>query len=631
MIAPPSLGATPLADGRCRFDVWAPFAREAALIMTAPQARQVPMEPGPAGYYSALLADVPPETRYLYRLSYSDGTFRDRPDPASRYQPEGVHQPSQIMTDDHPWRDAGWRGLPLSRYVIYELHVGTFSRQGTFEGIIPHLDDLADLGVSALELMPVAQFPGARNWGYDGVYPFAVQNSYGGPTGLKRLVEACHRRGLAVVLDVVYNHLGPEGNYLRDFAPYFTDFYRTPWGEALNFDGPGSDHVRSFFAANALMWLEQFHIDALRLDAVHAICDFSARPFLEELARTLHQRAAELDRRFYLIAESALNDTRIIRSRELGGFALDAQWNDDFHHSLHCALTGERSGYYRDFDGLADLACAWREGYVFQGQYSRFRQRGHGNSSRNIPARRLVVCAQNHDQVGNRMLGERIGALVSFEQQKLAAAVVLLSPFIPLIFMGEEYGEPAPFLYFVNHSDSGLVQAVREGRRREFAAFDWDREPPDPQAEDTFLNSRLDHALESRGRHRILRGFYCSLLELRRTLPALAHLSKKSQQVYCDSRRRLLWVRRRRGSESVLLIFNFSDQAGKFAIDPPAGTWRKVLDSADLCWNGPGSAVPQLLGSRTPLDLRLTPHSVILFSQNPASGAAQQAQEGEWE
>jgi maltooligosyltrehalose trehalohydrolase len=359
--------------------------------------------------------------------------------------------------------------------------VGTFTPEGTFEAIIPHLDELRELGITAVELMPVAQFPGTRNWGYDGVYPFAVQNSYGGPEGLKRLVNACHGRGIAVVLDVVYNHLGPEGNYLWDFGPYFTDRYKTPWGSAINFDGPHSDPVRRLFIENALYWVTEFRMDGLRIDAVHGILDFSAYPFLEELASAVHEKAERLNRRVYVIAESDLNDTRVIRSRELGGYGLDAQWNDDFHHALHTLLTEDQTGYYQDFGRLGDLVKAFREGFVCSGQYSSYRRRRHGNSSRDIPAGCFVVFAQNHDQVGNRMRGERLSQLVCRERMKLAAGVVFLSPFIPLLFMGEEYGETAPFPYFISHSDADLVEAVRRGRREEFAAFGWSQEPPDPQ------------------------------------------------------------------------------------------------------------------------------------------------------
>lgn len=613
------LGASLLADGGCRFAVWAPNAEHVDVLLTDQADRAAPLEGRPDGYFAGKIDDVPPDARYRYRLHLPGGEVRERPDPASRSQPEGVHGPSRVVSEQFSWSQTAWCGLPLTRYVIYELHVGTFSRDGTFDGVVRHLDGLADLGVTAVELMPVAQFPGDRNWGYDGVQPFAVQHSYGGAEGLKRLVDACHRRGLAVVLDVVYNHLGPEGNYLRDFGPYFTDFYHTPWGEALNFDGPHSDQVRRYFIENALQWVDEFRIDALRLDAVHAILDFSARPFLEELGRTVHSRAEALNRRIHLIAESALNDTRVVRPRELGGFALDAQWNDDFHHSLRTALSGERAGYYRDYDGLEDLARAWREGYVYTGQYSSFRQRAHGNASRMVPARQFVVFAQNHDQVGNRMRGERLNALISFEQQKLAAAVVLLSPFIPLLFMGEEYGETAPFQYFVSHGDPELVAAVREGRRREFAAFDWAGEPPDPQDETTFGLSVLNRRLEADPQGRALHAYYRALLALRARRPELAHLSKKAMSVACDRERGLLMVQRHLEPQASFLIFNFDGGPQPAEILLPAGRWRKTIDSADESWMGPGSA-DDVLQVEGPATVSASPHSALVFSrdQGPA-------------
>lgn len=613
------LGAIPLADRQCRFEVWAPRTESVAVRLTGPEERLIPMERRPGGYHVVVADDIPPDARYLYRLHYEDGAEIDRPDPASRYQPDGVHRPSQIVPTAFDWTDGGWHGLPLSRYVIYELHVGTFSHEGTFDGVIAHLGYLQDLGVTAVELMPVAQFPGSRNWGYDGVHPFAAQNSYGGPEGLKRLVDACHRKGFAVVLDVVYNHLGPEGNYLRDFAPYFTDFYRTPWGDAVNFDGPFSDDVRRYFIENALQWVDEFRIDALRIDAVHAILDFSARPFLEELGRAVHRRAEALNRTIQLIAESALNDTRIIRPRELGGFAMDAQWNDDFHHALRTALTGENAGYYRDYNGVEDLGTAWRDGYVYSGQYSRFRRHAYGNTSREIPARRFVVFSQNHDQVGNRMEGDRLSANVPFEKLKLAAGIVLLSPFIPLIFMGEEYGETAPFLYFVSHNDPDLVQAVRDGRRREFAAFDWNEKSPDLQAKATFRQSRLNHDLRNETPHRVLFEFYRELLRSRKRLPSLANLSKKGMSVPGRRHEKVLAARRWFGGDEVVLLFNFNERPETIPVKMPPGTWRKRIDSADTRWLGPGSRVPEILAiNDDAVTFEASPHSVILFSKEQA-------------
>jgi maltooligosyltrehalose trehalohydrolase len=553
----------------------------------------------------------------MYRL----GGKKERPDPASRYQPQDVHGPSAVVDTDFAWQDDRWFGLSLRQYIIYELHVGTFSAAGTFDAVIPYLHELKDVGITAIELMPVAQFPGSRNWGYDGVCPFATQHAYGGPQGLKRLVDACHQQGLGVVLDVVYNHLGPEGNYFGDFAPYFTDRYQTPWGLALNFDGPHSDEVRRYFIENALYWIGEYHIDALRLDAVHAIVDHSAYPFLEELAAAVHEQAEQLNRRVYVIAESDLDDTRLIRPRELGGYGHDAQWNDGFHHALHTLLTGERDGYYSDFGQVAHLGKAWTEGYVYSGQYSVFRQRRHGNSSRLSPAHQFVVCAQNHDQVGNRMLGERLSQLVSFAGLKLAAAVVLLSPYIPLLFMGEEYGETAPFPYFISHTDAALVEAVRRGRGEEFAAFAWKGEPPDPQSAAVFEQAKLNHDLRREAHHERLRAFYQELIGLRRRVPALARLDKECMAVLAHEKPPVLCVRRWSEADEVFMVFHFGQEQTEVTLPVPAGHWHKRLDAAEERWQGPGSPLPGELISDGAAALTLAPQGVALFHKEGPSAA----------
>jgi maltooligosyltrehalose trehalohydrolase len=603
------LGASFLGNSRTRFVVWAPLARKVEVHLLVPRERVGPMESGERGYHHATVGDIEPGSLYMYRLDEG----RERPDPASRFQPQGVHGPSQVVGPHLEWEDAGWTGLELQEYTIYELHVGAFTPEGTFNAVIPHLDELKDLGITAIELMPVAQFPDARNWGYDGVYPFAVQDSYGGPEGLKRLVNACHKLGLAVVLDVVYNHLGPAGNYLTEFGPYFTDSYNTPWGAALNFDGPHSDEVRRFFIENALYWVTEFHIDALRLDAVHAIIDRSALPFLEELAEAVHQQAERLKRRVHVIAESNLNDARLIRSRELGGYGLDAQWNEDFHHSLHTLLTGERTGYYQDFGEFGQLVKAFREGFVYSGQYSPYRRHRQGSSSRDVPAHKLVVFAQNHDQVGNRMLGERLSQLVPFEGLKLTAGVVLLSPFIPLLFMGEEYGETAPFQYFVSHSDPALIEAVRRGRREEFKAFAWQGEPPDPQDEGTFLRAKLNRGLRGKGHHGVLFEFYKELFRLRKTIEALASLSKEQMEVLGYEEDQVLFLRRWSGNSEVFAVFSFADAEATMVVSIPDGRWRKLLDSADERWQGKGTSIPDMLHSEQEAALTLGPMSLALF------------------
>ncbi len=598
-------------SGRCAFRVWAPLASAVQVHLLSPIDRVEDLHPLPRGYWEAELDGVSPGATYRILL---DGKL-ERPDPASRFQPEGVHGPSEVIDPNFEWRDGSWRGLPLEQYVLYEVHVGAFTSEGTFDAVIPHLPCLAALGVTVLELMPVAQFPGTRNWGYDGVFPFAVQKSYGGPAGLKRLVDACHQTGLGVALDVVYNHLGPEGNYLGDFGPYFTDRYRTPWGQAMNFDGPWSDEVRRYFIESALCRLSEFHIDALRLDAVHAIVDNSAQPFLEELADAAHSFSEESGRLCYAIAESDLNDPRLVRPKTHGGFGLDAVWNDEFHHALRVLLTGERNGYYCDYGEVAHLEKAYREGFVYSGEYSEFRRRRHGSSSADVPAGKFVVFCQNHDQVGNRMLGERLADLVGLESLKLAAAAVLLSPFVPLLFMGEEYGERAPFLFFVDHSDPQLIEAVRRGRQKEFASFAWQGQPPDPQDVGTFLRSKLNHQLRGQEHHAVLHAFYTELLRLRRQSAALRNLSKDDMETCVFQEERTLLVRRWTSSEALFFTLCFSDTPIRCELPVPKGRWRKLLDSSDPAWLGPGEALPQEIESTGTAFLHLNPKAIVLYQK----------------
>ena len=634
------LGATCLDNGRTRFCVWAPKAEQVAVHLVSPRDEIVPLTPAARGYFHGVVSDAPAGTLYYYRL---DGD-RDRPDPASRYQPRGVHGPSAVVDARRfGWSDAGWSGVAQRDLVFYELHVGTFTPEGTFDAIVPRLDGLRDLGITAVELMPLAQFPGGRNWGYDGVYPYAIQDSYGGREGLCRLVDACHARGVGVFVDVVYNHLGPEGNYLGEYGHYFTDRYRTPWGPAINFDGLHSDEVRRYFLEQALYLLDAFHLDGFRLDAVHAIYDQSATPFLQELAAAVHQRAERLGRRVHVVGESDLNDARVFLPPILGGWGLDAQWCDDLHHALHTLVTGERDGYYSDFGRLEQLARAYRQGYVYAGEYSPHRRRRHGNSPRLLRGDQLVVFAQNHDQTGNRARGERLSALVSFDALKLAAGVVLLSPFLPLLFMGEEYGETRPFLYFTSHSDPGLVEAVREGRRAEFAAFAWAGEVPDPQDEGTFCQSKLQPEVARAGQPRALRDWYRELLRLRRDLPALADLDTGQVDARALERQRVLLVRRGRapgergwvppagaseagtepragGGAEVCIAFSFADGARTAELPVPAGRWGRVLDSADERWLGPGSEVPAVVESDGAVELTLRPHGVVVLAREGGEG-----------
>jgi maltooligosyltrehalose trehalohydrolase len=611
----PRLGATPLEPNRCQFFVWAPFAERVELHLLAPLERLVEMERFGNGYHRIVVEDVGPGALYVYRLD-SDQEF---PDPASRCQPEGVHGPSQVIGSSFAWNDEDWCGIRLRDFILYEIHVGSFTEEGTFDSVIPHLQRLRELGVNAIELMPVAQFPGERNWGYDGVFPFAVQSSYGGPDGLKRLVDSCHRNGFAVVLDVVYNHLGPEGNILGRFGPYFTDRYQTFWGPALNFDGPESDEVRRYFIDNTLSWLDEYHIDALRLDAVHVIADVSPRTFLEELALDVDERFA---RPRYLIPESAANDARLIRSRELGGYGLHAQWNDDFHHALRVVLTGDKKGYYEDYGELWQLEKAFREGFVYSGEYSRFRRRRHGSSSRDIPPERFVVFSQNHDQVGNRMRGGRLTESVCFERLKLAAAAVLLSPYIPLMFMGEEYGEKHPFPYFVSHSDTDLVQAVRRGRREEFASFDWGGEPPDPQDEKTFTSARLDHLLREKEPHGTLHRFYRELIRLHKEIGALTGRSRELMDVTNDPANAVITLRyweRNVSENQFAVVFHFDDRQTAATIALSQGRWWKRLDAQEERWRGPGSRLAASVFSEGKIPITLSPWGVLVYETRGAS------------
>ncbi len=606
-----TLGATFLGGGRCRFLVWAPLVERLEVHLVAPEDRFLPMKKDAQGYYSVTAENVEPGGRYFYRLNGE----KERPDPASRFQPEGVHGPSEVVDPGFPWEDGGWFTMLPQELVFYELHVGTFTPEGTFDAIAPYLDGLKKLGVTAIELMPIAQFPGNRNWGYDGAYPFAAQSSYGGSPGLKRLVSACHQKGLAVALDVSYNHFGPEGSYIREFAPYFTEHYKTPWGAAINYGGPYSDDVRRFFIESALYWVVNCHIDILRLDAVHTIVDSSPYPFLQELADTVHEQAAKLGRRVYGIAESDLNDRRLLLPAELGGYGMDGVWNEDFHHALHPLVTGESSGYYGDFGGAQRLAKACREGFIYTGQYSIQRKQRHGSPSRDIPASRFVVFIQNHDQVGNRMIGDRLSSLVPFEKLKLAAGAYLLSPYIPLIFMGEEYGETAPFPYFISHTEPELVESVRRGRRKEFAAFGWKENVPDPQAEESFRAAKLNHTLANEGWHGVLRRFYQELLRLRREVPALACLSKDSLEAIGYERTGHLFMRRWSGDSEVILVFNFGTGNAPVTLPLPQGRWEKRLDSAGAEWQGPGSHAKALLNTQGEVALAVSPGSFVMFAR----------------
>jgi maltooligosyltrehalose trehalohydrolase len=534
--------------------VWAPLANRVELACND---RLSAMKREKGGWWIADAPYIQHGVDYAYRID-GRGPF---PDPRSPWQPAGVHGPSRRL--DHrefAWSDSSWRPPPLNSAIIYELHVGTFSREGTFDGVIGHLDDLVDLGITHVELMPVVEFSGSRGWGYDGVDLYAPHHAYGGPEGLKRLVDSCHRRGLAVVLDVVYNHLGPEGSYISRFGPYFTDRHATPWGNAVNLDGEESDEVRRFFIDNALMWLRDYHFDGLRLDAVHAFLDLSALHFLEQLAAEVERLAVEIGRHLVLIAESDLNDPRVVRTPEVGGYGMDAQWNEDFHHALHTVLTGERDGYYRDFGDVADLAKALSRVFVLDGGYSIHRGRSHGRATGGLSGNRFVACLQNHDQVGNRALGERSGQLLPPGLLKVGAALVITSPFIPLLFQGEEWAASTPFLYFTDHQDEELGEAVRQGRRQEFSDFVREEETiPDPQAETTFLRSKIKREESREQPHLEMLNWYRDLIALRRRMPALQDGRLEHVSVCFDESARWLVMKR----HDIVVACNFSTSAQK--------------------------------------------------------------------
>jgi maltooligosyltrehalose trehalohydrolase len=592
-------GASVRNGGQTEFRVWAPKVKSLAVRILGGQRRTIPMtcestlaesRPEFGAEFVATVPGVGEGTDYIYVL---DGE-RERPDPVSRWQPRGVHGPSRIVDPgSFVWSDQDWAGIALKDFIIYELHTGTFAAEGTFESIIPRLPYLRDVGITAIEIMPVAEFPGNRNWGYDGASLYPPQSSYGGPTGLKKLVDACHQHRMAVVMDVVYNHLGPEGNYLPEFAPCFTDTHHTPWGKAINFDGPESDGIRRWVIDNALYWLTEYHVDALRLDAIHGIYDFGAHHILDELSEAFQNQARLLERQAWIIAESDLEDVRIINPRAAGGYALDAQWHDDFHHALYTLLTGAQQGFLVDFGTLADLAKSIREGFVFDGKYSRYRQRRYGSSSKNRRGEQFVGFIQNHDQVANTGRGQRLSTLVSPEQQKLAAVLTLCSPFLPLLFMGEEYGETTPFLFFTSFEDPDLIKAVREGRKRELGAHYSESDFADPQAQSTFECCKLDWSKPERSPHTEISRLHRDLISLRKQHPSLGNCRKDLTEIRFDEKSELFVMKRADPSGSAaLIVCNFSAAAQTIPVAPAPSKWQLTLWTGDPTYGGSGAPSP---------------------------------------
>lgn len=581
------LGAV-YSAGNCEFIVWSPFAKSIDLCLSEGD-RKITMSKDSEDYWKVSVPDLNPGEKYYLILNGNR-----RGDPASAYQPEGINGPSQVV--DHTkfeWTDQDFIPVSLKDYIIYELHIGAFTEEGTFISAIDKLDYLAELGITAVEIMPVAQFPGNRNWGYDGVFPFSPQNTYGGPAGLKTLVNEAHKRGLSVILDVVYNHLGPEGNYLHEFGPYFTDKYKSLWGNSVNFDQAYSDHVRNYFIYNAVYWLSEYHVDALRLDAVQTINDFSAYPFLTELSGEVKKFSEKSGKKHYLIAESDLNDVKVIRSRLDNGFGCDAQWSDDFHHSLHALITKESDGYYADFGKPDDLVKAIKNNFVYDGRYSVYRKRKHGNSPSEFSYEKFVHCIQNHDQVGNRAFGERLSNLVSFEGLKLSAGALILSPSIPLLFMGEEYGENNPFLYFISFLDDKLNAAVKKGRSHDLRKFRQEDEIPDPYSEKTFEVSRLGWNKIDNNNHKFLLGYYKEIIRMRKTIPVFSNFDKRDVLTRSDEELKIISMERRKNNSRIFVLMNFNNTTVSAEVNFPPGIWRKILDSSEKKWKGAGSALPE--------------------------------------
>jgi maltooligosyltrehalose trehalohydrolase len=565
-------------DGMANIRVWAPHAKEVALCLPGYKA-DLPLTKAEYGYWELKNSQLKAGDNYWFVLDE-----KQLPDLASLSQPEGVHGPSQAVNlKDFNWTDGKWKNPLLDNYIIYELHTGTFTDEGTFAGIETRLDYLIELGITAIEIMPVAQFPGVRNWGYDGVFPFAVQNSYGGDKGLMNLVNACHAKGLAVILDVVYNHIGPEGNYFTEFGDYFTTKYKIPWGNATNFDDAWCDAVRDYYIQNALMWFRDFHIDALRMDAVHAIKDFSAKHILQEIRENVDQLNHQTAKQHYLIVELDLNDNRFINPIDKGGYGMDGQWVDEFHHALRVTAGGERDGYYSDFNGIKDLAKSYQDAYVYDGIYSPQRLKTFGNKVTANVGRQFTVFSQNHDQVGNRLLGERSSQLFSFEMQKLMAGAVMISAYLPMLFMGEEWSTQSPFLFFVNHSDKELIAAVSKGRKEEFAAFNFEGDFADPQDEETFNRSKLNWD----DMNMAMLAYYKKLIAVRKETYALSDLNRENLVVTFDEDKQTLLLTRGLNDQKAYCLLNFSNQDQPVNFEDYADL-KQVLNSAGKEWDGPG-------------------------------------------
>jgi maltooligosyltrehalose trehalohydrolase len=607
----PRLGAS-LVQGGATFCLWAPFPESVQLnLLTGARAGLHPLTQKGGGLWVGMVEGVQAGDRYLFRVQGAD-RVQDQPDPCSRFQPDGVHGPSQLVdVAGFSFTASSFKLPELQDLVIYELHVGAFTPDGTFDAAISELRSLREMGFTAVEVMPIAQFPGERNWGYDGVYWFAPQASYGGPEGFARFVDAAHVAGLAVILDCVYNHVGPEGNYLWALGPYFTHRYKTPWGVALNYDGPESGYVREMALQNALYWVEDFHIDGVRLDAVQAIVDHSPTHLLRELSDRFEVASRRLGRSLLAIAESDQNDVRLIQQRAEGGYGLSATWSDDFHLALHAVLTGERQGHYRDFGALDQLARAMKQGFAYEGEWSQYYNSPHGTVARREPVEKFVVFVQNHDRVGNRPRGDRLPSLVDPRAARLAQFLLVVGPGTPLFFMGQEYGERSPFFYFTSLGNPELAARVALGRREELHAQGWIGETPDPQDPATYERSKIDRARREEPGYRELARLTHDLLAWRARLPALRDSRRSDVSVDVDERKRLLCLRRGAPGEQLLAMCSFSPEPEMWAGYIPEGRWQLILDAQEEPYRGAGPSPEMVRGGF--VELSMPPFAARLY------------------
>lgn len=604
MIEKRTIGLNFIAADKANLIVWSPLAHK---VFVEIKGHKHELKEESMGFWELQKIEIQPGQSYDIIV---DG--RSYPDPASLWQPDGLNGSSRAFDlHNYTWNDAAWNGIALEDMILYELHIGTFTPEGTLEAASHKIEYLKDLGVNAIEIMPVAQFPGPRNWGYDGVFPFTVQHSYGGPEALQKFVDHCHQNGLAVVMDVVYNHLGPEGNILPAFGPVFTDKYKTPWGQAVNFDDAWSDGIRMYYIENALMWLRDFHIDGLRLDAVHAIKDFGAKHILQEIQEHVAALNIRTNKKHVLIIESDLNDVKYITAPEKGGYGMDATWSDEFHHALHALLTKERRGYYEDFGDVNALEKAYNYAFVNNGNWSEHRKKRFGNKTNDVPGHKFVVFSQNHDQVGNRMLGDRLSTLVDFEALKLVAGAVLFSPFIPLLFMGEEYAETTPFLYFTSHTGHELIRQVRMGRAKEFEAFMNAKDMPDPQEVSSFLQSKLNWDNRSELQMKML-AFYKELIRLRKTHPIWRSTDRSTFNARVLEQRNVLMLTRKNRDQLLFAILNFEETPYLLPIGDNTTNLRIILNSGDTQWGGPVTGIDS-----QNLMMSVAPRSICVFENVP--------------